>query len=82
MTLTFLYLLITNVQVGSDVDMTIVHLNLSYLIGWIVATNQNGEDAKTLWTQIKVHYLLLTIQITMNHIKNALGGYQSQKILQ
>ena len=42
--------LITNVQVGSDVGMTIVHLNLSFLIGWIVATNQNGEDAKSLWT--------------------------------
>ena len=41
---------IMNVQVDSDVGMTIVHLNLSYLIGWIVATNQNGEDAKTLWT--------------------------------
>ena len=38
---------IMNVQVDSDVGMTIVHLNLSYLIGWIVATNQNGEDAKT-----------------------------------
>ena len=43
-------LLITNVQVGSDVGMTIVHLNLSYLLGWIVATNQKGEDAKTFWT--------------------------------
>ena len=44
------YQLIMNVQVDLDVDMTIVHLNLSYLTGWIVATNQNGEDAKTHWT--------------------------------
>ena len=64
---------ITNVQVALDVGMTIVHLDLNYLNGWIVATNQNGEDAKTLWTQIKVFYLLLTIQITMKHIKSALG---------
>ena len=68
-----LYLLIMNVRVGSDVGMTIAHLTLSYLIGWIVATNQNGEDAKTLWTWIKVSYLLLTILITMSHIKNVLG---------
>ena len=67
------YQLIMNVQVDSDVGMTIVRLNLSYLLGWIVATDQNGEDAKTLWTWIKVSYLLLTILITMSHIKNVLG---------
>ena len=44
------YQLIMNVQVDSDVGMTIVRLNLSYLLGWIVATNQKGEDAKTFWT--------------------------------
>ena len=44
------YQQIMNVRVDSDAGMTIVHINLSYLIGWIVATNQNGEAAKTLWT--------------------------------
>ena len=62
-----------NVQVDSDVDITIAHLNLNCLLGWIVATNQNGEDARTLWTYIKVSYCLLIIQITMIHFKNALG---------
>ena len=61
--------------------MTIVHLNLNCQIGWIVATNQNGEGAKTLWTWRKESYLPHTIPITMSHIMNALGCYLSLKNL-
>ena len=79
---TMFCLLIMNVQLDSNVDMTIAHLNLNCLPGWIVAISQNGEGAKTLWTWRKEFSHLHTIPTTMSHTKNALGWYQFLKIIQ